>query len=83
MARSSKVVGNRFSIDPKSVAKARAELREIVKGIPVAEAAVAGFSDWQAIEALERLEAAEEMPRESDGTSTSQPEDWLAVLFQQ
>ncbi len=44
-----------FSIDPESVAAARAELREIVQGAPIAEAAVEGFSDWQVIEAMERF----------------------------
>ncbi len=72
---------SRFGIDPKSVAKARAELRAIVKGVPVAEAALAGFSDWQAIEALERLQAAEPMPRGTDDVSNQQSADWLAVLL--
>jgi hypothetical protein len=70
-----------FSIDPESVASARAELREIVKGIPIAEAAAEGFNDWQAIEAMERLQAAEPMPREAGSDSGREPQDWLAVLL--
>lgn len=50
--------GIRFGIDPESVAAMRAELQEIVRGTPIAEAAVEGFSDWQVIEAMERLWAA-------------------------
>ncbi len=50
--------GSTFPIDPQSVADARARLREMVQGIPIAEAAVEGFSDWQVIEAMERLWAA-------------------------
>ena len=45
----------RLSIDPRSVAAAREELRAMVRGVPIGEAAVAGFSDWQVIEAIERL----------------------------
>lgn len=70
----------RFSIDPGSVAEARAELREIVKGVPVAEAAVEGFNEWQVIEAMERLQAAEPMPGEGAGP-TAQSKDWLAALL--
>lgn len=44
-----------LSIDPASVAVAKRELKEIVRGNPIAEAAVDGFSDWEAIEALERM----------------------------
>lgn len=73
----------RFNIDAESVAKARAELREIVKSTPIAEAAVEGFNDWQAIEAMERLQAAEPMPREVDSDSGEQPQDWLPVLLRE
>jgi hypothetical protein len=69
----------RFSIDPEGVAKARAELCEIVRGVPIAEAAVEGFSDWQVIEAMERLQAAEPMPRDSGDNRLG---DWLAALLQ-
>ncbi len=44
-----------LNIDAASVAVARRELKEIVRGNPIAEAAVEGFSDWEAIEALERM----------------------------
>ncbi len=44
-----------FSIDPASVAATRAELLKIVRGNSIAEAAVEGFSDWEAVEAMERL----------------------------
>lgn len=47
--------GLRLSIEPDSAAAARAELREMVRGVPIAEAAVEGFNDWQVIEATERL----------------------------
>jgi hypothetical protein len=46
---------SRFAIDPQSVAAARAELAEVVRGIPIAEAALEGFSDWEVVEAMERL----------------------------
>jgi hypothetical protein len=69
----------RFSIDPKSVAQARADLQAIVKGIPIAEAAVEGFSDWEAIEGLERLWAAAG-PMEPDGAAIGSAPDWLALL---
>ncbi len=72
----------RFSIAPESVAQARAELREIVKGIPIAEAAVEGFNDWQAIEAMERLQAAEPMSRADSDSPSPRPGDWLDALFQ-
>lgn len=55
----------RFGIDPESVTASRAQLREIVRGTPIAEAAVEGFSDWQVIEMMERLWAV--------GTSESEP----------
>jgi hypothetical protein len=42
-------------IDPESVRVARRTLADIVRGNPIAEAALEGFSDWEAIEALERL----------------------------
>jgi hypothetical protein len=42
-------------IDPESVRVARQTLADIVRGNPIAEAALEGFSDWEAIEALERL----------------------------
>jgi hypothetical protein len=52
-----------FSIDPQSVVVHRAELLEIVRGQPLAEAAVEGFSDWQVVAAMERLwAAATELP---------------------
>ncbi len=44
-----------LEIDPLSVATARRELRSIVAGNAIAEAAVAGFSDWEAVRALERM----------------------------
>jgi hypothetical protein len=47
-----------FNIDPESVATARAQLLEMARGMPVAEAAVEGFTEWQVIEAMERLWAA-------------------------
>lgn len=72
----------RFSIDAESVAKARSELREIVKGIPLAEAAVEGFNDWQAIEAMERLQAAKPMPCDDERISSyAATESWLAALL--
>jgi hypothetical protein len=42
-------------IDPESVRVARRALAEIVRGNPIAEAALEGFSDWEAVEALERI----------------------------
>lgn len=47
--------GGRVAIDPVSVAMAREQLRAMARGMPIAEAAVEGFSDWQVIEALERI----------------------------
>lgn len=44
-----------LDIDAASVATARRELRSLVRGNPIAEAAVAGFSDWEAVQALERM----------------------------
>ena len=41
--------------DAASVAAARRELRSLVRGNPIAEAAVVGFSDWEAVRALERM----------------------------
>lgn len=49
---------DRFEIEPAAVADYRAQLAEMVRGVPVAEAAVEGFSDWQVVEAMERLWAA-------------------------
>jgi hypothetical protein len=48
-------IGDQLSIDPETVAAARAQLRAMAEGIPVAEAAVDGYTDWQVIEAIERL----------------------------
>jgi hypothetical protein len=42
-------------IDPESVRHARRTLAEIVRGNPIAEAALEGFSDWEVVEALERM----------------------------
>ncbi|MGB7588687.1 MAG: hypothetical protein WBM00_08265 [Solirubrobacterales bacterium] len=60
----------RFSIDAESVAAYRAELQKMAHGQPLAEAALEGFSDWQVIEAMERLWAAgtELQPRELDAS---------------
>ena len=44
-----------LDIDAASVATARRELRSLVRGNQIAEAAVAGFSDWEAVQALERM----------------------------
>jgi hypothetical protein len=44
-----------INIDPVSVATARRELRSMARGNEIAEAAVAGFSDWEAVRALERM----------------------------
>ena len=49
---------DRFSIDPTSVADYRVQLREMARGVPIAEAAVEGFTDWQGVVAMERLWAA-------------------------
>jgi hypothetical protein len=65
MARGSNML--RLSIDPESVEATRSELEEIVRGTPIAEDAVDGFSDWQAIESMERLWAAAQ-PDASDVT---------------
>jgi hypothetical protein len=43
-------------IDPESVRHARRTLAGIVRGNPIAEAALEGFSDWEVVEALERAE---------------------------
>jgi hypothetical protein len=48
----------RFSIDAKAVAAYRVQLRKMAKGFPIAEAAVDGYSDWQVVEAMERMWAA-------------------------
>jgi hypothetical protein len=45
----------RFSLDPDSVAGYREQLRAMAAGIPFAEAAIEGFSDWQVLRAIERL----------------------------
>jgi hypothetical protein len=45
----------RLGLDPETVAVARRELREIVRGNATAEAAVESFNDWEAVRALERL----------------------------
>jgi hypothetical protein len=45
----------RLRIDPESVRHARQALAEIVRGNAIAEAALEGFSDWEAVEALERM----------------------------
>jgi hypothetical protein len=42
-------------IDPESVRQSRRELEQIVRGNPIAEAALEGFSDWEVVEALERM----------------------------
>jgi hypothetical protein len=68
----------RLSIAPRSVAEARAQLRAIVRGIPLAEAAVEGFSDWQVIEAVERCWAGATTEVEAPAGSTDQARsvDW-------
>ena len=48
----------RFSIDPEAIADYRKQLRTMAQGSPIAEAAVGGYSDWQVIEAMERMWAA-------------------------
>jgi hypothetical protein len=48
----------RFSIDPIAVAAYRVQLREMARGVPIAEAAIDGYSDWQVVEAMERTWAA-------------------------
>ncbi|MCW2988892.1 MAG: hypothetical protein JWM24_1830 [Solirubrobacterales bacterium] len=59
----------RLSVDPQSVAAARADLRAMVRGNPIAEAAVEGFNDWEVIEAMERLwgAATSDQPAEEPG----------------
>jgi hypothetical protein len=47
--------GARFAIDAKSVAGYREQLKAMAHGMAVAEAAIDGFSDWQVVEAMERL----------------------------
>lgn len=56
----------RLEIDPASVRAARSELRRIASCSPIAAAAVEGLSDWQAIEAMERLWAAGCEPARSE-----------------
>jgi predicted membrane GTPase involved in stress response len=45
----------RFAIDADSVAGYREQLKAMTHGVPVAEAAVDGFSDWQVVEVMERM----------------------------
>lgn len=45
----------RLPIDPESVEATRDSLEAIAEGSSVAEAAVAGMNDWQAIQAIERM----------------------------
>jgi hypothetical protein len=44
-----------LGIDPETVVQVRRALAEMVHGNPIGEAAVAGFTDWEAIEAFERM----------------------------
>jgi hypothetical protein len=44
-----------LGIEPETVVQVRRALAEMVRGNPIGEAAVAGFSDWEAIEAFERM----------------------------
>ena len=65
-----------LSIDAESVAAARKELQAITRGNPLAEAAVAGFSDWEAVEALERMWAvALGADQEDEGPAPSTEEE--------
>jgi hypothetical protein len=64
-------------IDPESVRQSRRELAQIVRGNPIAEAALEGFSDWEVVEALERMWAvglepdrAENEPDPAEGERT-------------
>jgi hypothetical protein len=54
----------RFSIDYKAIAAYREQLRAMCRGVPLAEAAVADFSDWEVVEAIERLWSCGALPRE-------------------
>jgi hypothetical protein len=45
----------RFAIDADNVAVYRAQLKAMTHGTPIAEAAIDGFSDWQVVEAMERM----------------------------
>src|SRR4051794_11670742 len=45
----------RFSLEPDAVADYREQLRAMAAGIPIAEAGIEGFSDWQVVMAIERL----------------------------
>jgi hypothetical protein len=44
-----------LGIEPESVVQVRRALAEMVRGNPTGEAAVAGFTDWEAILAFERI----------------------------
>jgi hypothetical protein len=46
---------DRLEIDPESVKEYRQELREMVRGNALGEAAVEGFTDWGVVEAFERM----------------------------
>ena len=61
----------RLDIDPTSVRAARSELRRIASGSPIAAARAEGLSDWQAIEAMERLWAAGRGPARSGVEASS------------
>ena len=48
----------RLAIDAESVASYREQLVQIAAGVPMAEAALTEFSDWQVVVAMESLWAA-------------------------
>lgn len=47
--------GQRFAIDVDSLESYRELVELIVAGMPIAEAALEGFSDWQVVRAVESL----------------------------
>jgi hypothetical protein len=63
----------RFSLDPDAIAEYREQLRAMAAGIPIAEAAIEGFSDWQVIGAIERLWAEEGLGKEPRVAGTLAP----------
>lgn len=48
-------ITDRLEIDAESVAQYRQELREMVRGNALGEAALEGFSNWEVVEAFERM----------------------------
>jgi hypothetical protein len=54
----------RFAIDANSVVGYREQLKAMAQGVPPAEAAIDGFSDWQVVEAMERMWAVAAMDDE-------------------